>query len=68
MGTGNRLPQVVLIVGGGALCWLAMQAVHELGHFLGAVVSGGRVNQVVLHPLMISRTDVQPNPSPALVV
>jgi hypothetical protein len=68
MSPGDRLSQVSLIAGGGALCWLTMQAVHELGHVLGAAVSGGVVRQVVLHPLMISRTDVQPNPFPALVV
>ena len=56
------------MAGGGVLCWLTMQAVHESGHVLGAVASGGTVTRVVLHPLMISRTDVQPNPSPAIVV
>lgn len=68
MSPGDRLAQVALIAGGGALCWLTMQAVHELGHVLGALLSGGTVTQVVLHPLTISRTDVQPNPSPAVVV
>jgi hypothetical protein len=68
MSPGDRLAQVALLAGGGALCWLTMQAVHELGHVLAAMASGGSVTRVVLHPLMISRTDVQPNPSPALVV
>ncbi len=45
-----------------------MQAVHELGHVLGAVLSGGHIERVVLHPLTISRTDVQPNPHPLIVV
>ena len=43
-------------------------AVHELGHAIGAVVSGGSVQRVVLHPLAISRTDVSPNPRPGFVV
>jgi hypothetical protein len=47
---------------------VAMMAVHELGHVLGAVATGGRVERVVLHPLTISRTDVSPNPCPLLVV
>ena len=51
-----------------ALSWFAMMAVHELGHVLGALVSGGAVTRVVLHPLTISRTDVAPNPHPLLVV
>ena len=43
-------------------------AVHELGHVFGAVATGGSVQQVVLHPLTISRTDVMPNPNPTIVV
>ena len=45
-----------------------MMAVHELGHVVGAIVTGGNVECVVLHPLTISRTDVSPNPHPAVVV
>lgn len=45
-----------------------MMAVHELGHVVGAVVTGGNVERVVLHPLTISRTDVSPNPNPTAVV
>lgn len=68
MPAGERVAQVTLLAGCGALFWLSMQVVHELGHVLAVVASGGTIAQVVLHPLMISRTDVQPNPSPALVV
>ncbi len=50
------------------LCWLAMMAVHELGHVLAAYATGGTVTKVVLHPLAISRTDVAPNPQPLAVV
>jgi hypothetical protein len=50
------------------LCWLLMQAVHEAGHVLGASLTGGRVTNVVLHPLAISRTDVSPNPQPRVEV
>ncbi len=35
---------------------------------LGAVISGGHVTKVVLHPCTISRTDVFPNPHPLFVV
>jgi len=45
-----------------------MQAFHELGHVLGALATGGDVVKVVLHPFTISRTDVDPNPSPWIVV
>ncbi|MBN9519420.1 M50 family metallopeptidase [bacterium] len=45
-----------------------MQAVHEAGHVLGARLTGGRVERVVLHPLTISRTDLAENPRPLAVV
>jgi hypothetical protein len=58
---------VLLIVSTIGLSWLGMMAVHELGHVFGAWLSGGRVVDVVLHPLAISRTDVAPNPHPRFV-
>lgn len=45
-----------------------MMAVHEFGHVVGAFFTGGTVERVVLYPLTISRTDVSPNPHPAVVV
>jgi len=59
-----RVRGFVLLAGFLPLCWLGMQAVHELGHVLGGVLSGGTITRVVLHPLTISRTDVDPNPMP----
>lgn len=64
----KRLHQVLLISTFLPLSWLAMQAVHELGHVAGAAATGGRVERVVLHPLTISRTDVSPNLHPLIVV
>ncbi|QDT75310.1 M50 family metallopeptidase [Lacipirellula limnantheis] len=49
------------------LTWLAMQAVHELGHILAAWLTGGTVERVILEPFAISRTDVSPNLSPLAV-
>ena len=49
-------------------CWLAMQAVHELGHFLAGVLTGAEGIHVYLHPCIISRTDLQVNPHPLIVV
>jgi hypothetical protein len=48
--------------------WLGMQAVHEFGHVMGAWLTGGVVERVVLHPLTISRTDLSRNPQPLVVV
>ncbi len=48
--------------------WLGMQQIHELGHVLGAWLTGGRVERVVLHPLSFSRTDLAHNPHPLIVV
>ena len=64
----KRFHQALLIGTFLPWCWLAMQAVHELGHVLGAVATGGTIQCVVLHPLTISRTDVSPNPHPLAVV
>jgi hypothetical protein len=61
------LHKIVLISATLVFSWLAMQAVHELGHVLAAVVSGARVTQVVLNPLTISQTRLAENPHPLLV-
>ena len=63
-----RFRQILLITTFLPLCWYLMMAVHELGHVIGAKMSNGTVTKVVLHPLAISRTDVQPNSSPGIVV
>ncbi len=58
----------MLLIGSTLLgSWFAMQAVHELGHVVGAWLTGGRVAQVVLWPTTISRTDLAENPRPLLV-
>lgn len=59
---------VVLIASASVAACLGMQQVHELGHVLGAVATGGDVERVVLHPLTISRTDLADNPQPLVVV
>jgi len=64
----NRIYQVVLVVGLVWLSWLGMMLVHETGHMLAAVCTGGHVQRLVWHPLVLSRTDVDPNPSPLFVV
>lgn len=64
----NRIHQTLLIASTLLASWLGMQAVHECGHVLGAWLTGGRVERVVLWPLTISRTDLAHNPSPLLVV
>lgn len=51
-----------------AFCWYGMMAIHELGHVIGAWLTGGVVERVVLHPLAISRTDLSVNPHPLPVV
>ncbi len=60
--------QVILIASFIPFCWLAFMALHELGHVIAGLTSGGTVTKVVLHPFAISRTDVSPNPNPLAVV
>lgn len=64
----KRLNQFILIGSFLPFCWLAMMAVHELGHVLAAWATGGKVTKVVLHPLAISRTDVVNRSHPLAVV
>ena len=64
----QRLHQFVFVTSVLALSWYTMMAVHEFGHVVGALATGGTIERVVLHPLTISRTDVSPNPSPSVVV
>jgi uncharacterized membrane protein YidH (DUF202 family) len=45
-----------------------MMLIHESGHMLGAIFTGGQVERLIWHPLVFSRTDVSPNPSPLIVV
>ena len=68
IGYFTRLQQLMFAVAAVLTCWLGMMAVHELGHMIGAILTGGRITCVVLHPLSISRTDVHPNPNPIVVV
>jgi hypothetical protein len=64
----SRGSQTLLLLSASLSAWLGMQAVHELGHVVGAWLTGGTVERVVLNPLAISRTDVAPNPEPLVVV
>lgn len=64
----QRFHQVLFVMSLLPTTWLTMMAVHEFGHVVGALLTGGHVKCVVLHPLSISRTDVSPNPHPAFVV
>jgi hypothetical protein len=64
----KRLDQIVLIGMFIGFSWLAMQVVHELGHVTGALLTGGHVERVVLHPCTISQTNVFPNPHPLIEI
>ncbi len=45
-----------------------MQVFHELGHVLGAYLTGGKIEKVYLHPLSVSMTGLSHNPHPFFVV
>jgi hypothetical protein len=67
-GFTQNLHQAILVVSTLLGSWLGMQAVHESGHALGAVLTGGEIVTIVLHPLTISRTELIENPHPLVVV
>lgn len=64
----TRLRWLALLLGSAWAFWVGMQLVHELGHCAGAAVSGGVVDRLVLEPLSFSRTDLNHNPHPGVVV
>lgn len=64
----DRFFQVLLIVSTLYLSWLLFMIVHELGHVLGALVTGAEIERVILGPLSISETVLGENPHPLVVV
>lgn len=63
----SRLHQIILIVATVIVSWFGMMVVHEMGHVIHALLSGGVVTKVDVCPWEFSRTDVSPNPAPLLV-
>ena len=59
---------VLLITSTLVASWMGMQAVHELGHCLGAWATGGSIARVILKPWTISQTILAENPKPLAVV
>lgn len=59
--TARRVAYAVAVL---VVSWYAMMAVHELGHVLAGLATGGGVERVVLPLLGFSRTDLAPNPHP----
>lgn len=57
----------IIITSAAVWSWLGMMVLHETGHVLGASVSGGTVQKVVLEFIGFSRTDLADNPRPLLV-
>ena len=49
------------------VCSWAMMAIHELGHVLCGLATGGQIEQVSLVPGQISRTSLSVNPRPGFV-
>jgi hypothetical protein len=64
----ERFHQILLVSSILWLSWLTMMLVHETGHVIGALGTGGRVQRVIWHPAVISRTDVRPNPHPLIEI
>ena len=60
----ERLKQFTLIISLLAFSWWGMQMVHELGHVLGGIISGAKLDEIFLHPLLISQTIFTFNPKP----
>jgi hypothetical protein len=64
----RRVHQIILIGSTIIGSWIGMQAVHELGHVIAALLTGAEIKRVVLTPTTLSRTDVVNNLHPLVVV
>lgn len=64
----KRFEQAILIITFIAFSWLAMQAVHELGHVVAAWLTKAEIIRIALHPCIISQTEIGHNPHPSIVV
>jgi hypothetical protein len=63
----HRVFQALLVLATIAVSWLAMLALHELGHVLMGWLTGARGPTVVLPLFGISRTEFAHNPHPLAV-
>ena len=59
---------LLLVVPVALLYWLAMMLVHELGHALGAKLTGATIVSLDIRPGKISSIIVLPNPRPSFVL
>ena len=63
----QRVHQILFAIILLATSWFAMLAIHEMGHILAGLVTGGSIKKIVLYPFTISSTEVSPNPNPGIV-
>ena len=68
MNLRDRSWQTLLILSTLAFSWLAMMVVHEAGHLIHLLATGGSIEQVTLHPLQLSQTLPNANPYPLATV
>jgi len=68
LNTRDRSWQALLILSTLAFSWLAMMVVHETGHVIHLLATGGSIERVTLHPLKISHTLPDANPHPLATV
>ena len=64
----DRSWQVLLVASTLAFSWPAMMVVHETGHAIHLLATGGSIEQITLHPLKISQTLPAENPHPLATV
>ncbi len=54
----------LLLLGSFAFAYNVVSALHELGHVVGALATGGHPHSLVLHPFSTSSVEVSPDPRP----
>lgn len=63
----RRIIRGILAAIGLYVCWMAMLTLHEAGHVLHGLWSGGRVQRVTIPAIGFSETQLSVNPHPRFV-
>jgi len=59
--------RTLLLLFGAVIFWYGMEFLHESGHMFAALLTGGKIEHLGFPLLGFSRTEISPNPHPALV-
>lgn len=68
MSKASQISAIIALLAMACWIWLATLLIHELGHVVAAISTGGKLVSVELRAGWLPHTLVQPNPHPSLVL